>query len=697
MTSSSEPPSYSALLTAWDDASFREPRIEAFASGRASFVADLLPERAIRLDARETLEILARRLGRETMDRALSAEGADPQRPLPVPSPVGGEPDGRWLRRSNLVGINVRTTGSIFGVVKYTLTLPAALDAIHLLPIWEPGVVESLYGICSWELNEELFDRELADAVPHLSDTARQLRAVVNLLHAGGRSVGMDVIPHTDRYSQISLAFPAFFEWLRRDGLTIADHRADLHEEVEQQLFAFVREAGSAIDGEPVPASVEALFGEQVDEGRRLRLLFGRPEDPEGREARRIAIVKRLHAHGYEPLPATMGPPYRGLAVDSAATTDTHGLRWHDYRITEPQSFSRAFGPLTRYKLYERLDDNRAWQIDFSRPREAVWRYVCRHYAEVQRRFGFDFMRGDMSHVQMRPEGVPDEIDQHYDLLAAVKQQIRSEGARHFAYFAESFLAPPGVMAYGDELDHLEASDADATLGNLQSIAVGTAEFRAELKRYLGLLHRRRVAPAMTVITADKDDPRFDSFFLRGNVVRLFLALFVPEMPSYTALGFETRDPHPEPAPNEHYTKLYVFREPTGPKATRGPYVWGTNATLFHDVTRLRRAVDAMTPSLEHAESRWLLPPDPGAGGLLCWTLGGGGPSYLLLANTEAASTIEDVAIPLVPGAGAPVLELATASDDTRATTEQLLVEDDHYRVVAIGPGECRIYRLQAR
>ena len=47
-----------------------------------------------------------------------------------------------------------------------------------------------------------------------------------------------------------------------------------------------------------------------------------------------------------------------------------------------------------------------------TRPRPAVWQYVCNHYAEVQRRCGFDFMRGDMSHVQMRPEGVPPVMDE---------------------------------------------------------------------------------------------------------------------------------------------------------------------------------------------------------------------------------------------------------------------------------------------
>jgi hypothetical protein len=690
MTSSSEPLGHRELWEAWDVPAFSQPRIEAYVSGRASFIAGLHPGRAVRISTAETLEILTRRLGPELLARALDPDAL-------VPGPAARHPDAAWLRRANLVGINVRTTGTFFGALKYTLTLPAAHDAIHFLPIWEPGVVESLYGICSWELNDEFLDPGLAEARPHLDTTARQLRAVVNLLHACGRAVGMDVIPHTDRYSQMSLAHPEHFEWLRRDGLTIADHRADLHEEVQQQLFAFLAEEGPALAGDPVPASAAELFADEVDEERRLRLLFGRPGDGAGREARRVAVVKRLHALGYEPLPATMGPPYRGLEVDPASsTTDAHGMVWHDYRITEPQAFSRAFGPLARYKLYERLDDNRRWEIDFSRPREAVWRHVCRRYAEIQRRFGFDFMRGDMSHVQMRPEGVPEVLDERYDLLQAVKRHVQREGAPHFGYFAESFLAAPGVMAYGDEVDHLEASGAEATLGNLQSMTVGTPEFLRELRRYLDLLATRRVAPALTVITADKDDPRFDAFYRKGNALRLFLALFLPEMPSYVGLGFEVRDVHLEPAPNEHYTKLYVFREPGGPKATRGPYVWGGNVALFRRVTRLRRAADAILPAIRERQTRWLLPPDPTAGSrLLCWTQQGARPAYLFVANADLEAPAENVGIPLRPGDGAQALELTTELEPAAVADRELTDRGCHHRLASLGPGECRIYRLE--
>ena len=35
-----------------------------------------------------------------------------------------------------------------------------------------------------------------------------------------------------------------------------------------------------------------------------------------------------------------------------------------------------------------------------------------------------------------------------------------------------------------------------------------------------------------------------------------------------------------------------------GPKATHGPYVWGKNGALFHDITRLRLYADGVLTSI---------------------------------------------------------------------------------------------------
>ena len=627
--------------------------IDRFARGETDLCTDLVPADAVELSGRQVLDILRARFG-TAVDLALDARWTDPAQPASVHppelrSPVSAATDTHWMTAANVVGVNVRTVGSFFNVVKYALTLSATHDAIHLLPIWEPGVVGSLYGMSSWQINGEFRSPTLAETVPHLDTAARQLKASVHLLHLMGKAVGMDVIPHTDRFSEIVLANPHHFEWIRREDLSIVDHCADLHREVQERVFAFLQRAGSAVSDLEIPDSPGELFGAGFPEDRRNRLLFGDPDRREDRAARRAALARSVYLLGYEPAPATMAPPYRGLEVDpETVSIDADGHPWREYRFLQPGPMSRVFGPLTRYKLFERIDDNRGWEIDFDRPRHDTWRYVTERYGAVQRAFGFDFMRGDMSHVQMRPEGVPATPDETYDILGAVGGAIATgNDAPWFAYFAETFLAPPGTMAFGDEIDHLEASAADATLGDLQSVPVSGDEFLPRLRRYRDIGETRAVIPALTTMTGDKDDPRFDGYYRDGNEVRYFLALFITDMPSYTALNFECRDIHASPAPNEHYTKLYVFQERGGPKATAGPFVFGGNGHLFYRVTRMRLFAERWLPQWRGRPIRWLLPPDATAGTrTVAWTIETDG-RPVCVVNTDTGSVAERLHVPL--------------------------------------------------
>ena len=368
-------------------------------------------------------------------------------------------------------------------------------------------------------------------------------------------------------------------------------------------------------------------------------------------------------------------------------------MDWRDFTITEPREMSRVFGPLGRYKLYGRRDDNADWEIDFDRPREQVWRYVFDHYADAALTFGFDFMRGDMSHVQMRSEGVPPDPDERYDLLREVKREVRRRRPG-FAYFAETFLAPRDVMAYGDEAAHLEASEAEVTLGDLQSTSVGSPEFVLRMRQYLDVLAARSFAPCFTIITADKDDPRFDEFYLRGNAARLFIGLLLADMPSYMSLGFEQRDPHPEPAPNEHYTKLYVFQETSGPKATAGPYVWGQNGQQLATLTRVRLLAEALAP--ERGATRWLLSPDPTLDNpVWAWTHGGDS-RHVFVVNVDTARAAERFTLPSL-AAEEPHPRLTCLFSTAAEVVDEVLVHNGyHYFVPRLEPGEARAYRVEA-
>ncbi|MFD2569765.1 hypothetical protein ACFSUS_03915 [Spirosoma soli] len=591
--------------------------VNDYQSGQASFLANLLPQTAVQLTVYQTLEMLHKRLGNDALRRAL--DPADT-----IQSPAAVYSDGAWLKRSNMVGINVRTIGSFWKVINYVLTLPASHDSIHLLPIWEPGVVGSLYGMVSWQINPEFFDVDLARYVPALDTVEKQLKVVTNLLHAMGRTVGMDVIPHTDRFSEMVLACPSLFEWVHRSGPELTDHSSLVYKYVEEAIWQFLKFHGAA-DGTLLTFPKDVFFSTDLailTDDQRLRILFGNARDYGGRLNRRLALIRHLTAQGFETLPMTMAPPYRGLHIDPTDfVVDDFGQIWYQYAFDEPQQMSRVFGPLARYRFYEAKDNNQNWALDFNKPNHAAWAYICRKVHDCQRQYNFDFMRGDMAHVQMRPDGVPDVIDEYYDPLRAIKKYVQANGTPYYAFFAETFLAPPNTMGYGNELDHLEAIEADSTLGDLQSLVVGSDEFTRQFVQYDRYLRTRQFAPNFTVMTADKDDPRFDEFYRTGNLFRYFTALFLTDMPSYVGLGFEVRNRHEQRGANEEYTKLYVFRiedDRQPDKVTHGPFEWGQNADQFAAILSIRQCAERIWAEIAGRETRWLVA--PGEAEYIAWT-----------------------------------------------------------------------------
>ena len=590
--------------------------LDKFQSGQQSFVPDLLPQTAVSFSVYQTLEILHKRLGNDTLRRALDPNDT-------VASPAIIEPDSSWLKKANMVGVNVRTVGSFWNVINYVLTLPACHDSIHLLPIWEPGVVGSLYGMVSWQINPEFFNVDLARFVPGLDTVEKQLKVTINLIHALGRTVGMDVIPHTDRFSEMVLVHPDHFEWVHREDFRLIDHSENVYRHVEEAIWQFLKLKGAA-DGTPLSFTKAVFFGQNIPlltDEQRHSILFGPPGDYTGRLIRRLKLISHLTARGFETLPMTMGPPYRGLhIIPDEFVTDEYGQIWYQYGFNRPQPMARVFGPLARYKFYCPKDDNQHWELDFDRPNLPAWNYFCERYLTCQRTYNFDFMRGDMAHVQLRPTGVPQNPGDFYDPLRAVKHYVQQNGVPHFAFFAETFLAPPNTMAYGNEPDHLEAIDADSTLGDLQSSVVGTALFMKRFSDYDDWLRSRSFAPNFTVMTADKDDPRFDDFYRTGNLFRYFVALFLTDMPSYVALGFEVRNLHHERGINEEYTKLYVFQindDGEADKVTHGPYQWGENAEQFAAICRIRLFIERIWPEIMGKTIRWIV--EPGRADYIAW------------------------------------------------------------------------------
>ena len=611
-----------------------------------------IPSKALKLTANELCNILKERLGK-TFDIAISEQytkTAVSQKEIPfeIKSPVYNLNNTNWFKKANIVGINVRTIGSFWNILKYSLSLSSIQNAIHLLPIWEPGAVGSLYGISSWQLNPEFYSKELENLYPYLNTLESQLKAVINILHSMGKTVGMDIIPHTDRFSEIVLSNPSFFEWIKRDIDKILDHSDDLYLEVQDLIVNFIKENGAAVSDFTFSDDYNNFFLDKFSESDRLKVLFGNPTDYLGRQKRRVLLLKYLYKAGYEPTPATMGTPFRGLKLDTSKKyIDGEGLVWRDYLIDKPGPMSRVFGPLSRYKLYSSKDNNANWEIDFAKPLKNVWTYVQSKYAYYQKTFFFDFMRGDMSHVQIRKDGVPEKIDNYYDILGSVKNYIQTNNnAKYFGYMAESFLWGRDSFGYGLEIDHLEAADADIVLGDLQSTVLGSEEFIKLFASYRDFIGIRKASPCFTMITADKDDPRFDKFYQKGNIARFFTGIFLFNISSYMGLGFQTRDIHLQKAANEYYTKLYVFQESAKDKITTGPYIFGDNIIFFKKIEKIKKLAESISEELVDSELKFLLFPDLiGASKVLAWTQKQN-PKYVFIVNLDTEKDIPYFGLP---------------------------------------------------
>ena len=244
-------------------------------------------------------------------------------------------------------------------------------------------------------------------------------------------------------------------------------------------------------------------------------------------------------------------------------------------------------------------------------------------------------------------------------------------------------------MAYGNEENHLEGSDTDTTLGDLQSMVVGSEQFISAFARYHQLLITRKFAPNFTIMTADKDDPRFDSFYLKGNEIRMFIGLFLTDMPSYMGLGFEQRDTHPTPAPNEHYTKLYVFQLSEGEKATQEKYHWGQNGELFGHITALKIISDEIGKSIENQDIKWLIEPDMnGIGKVITWTQKNN-PQYVFVVNLDTNQDILEERLNHI--------DLIKTAKLYYSNQYELSLESKNATTLPINflkKSECRIYKL---
>ena len=206
-------------------------------------------------------------------------------------------------------------------------------------------------------------------------------------------------------------------------------------------------------------------------------------------------------------------------------------------------------------------------------------------------------------------------------------------------------------------------------------------------------------------MTADKDDPRFDGFYRAGNEARLFTAMLLPDMPSYTGLGFEIRDVHDEPVANERYTKLFVFHEEGDsniyPSKARfsDTYIWGENDDLFASITRLRTFVEEVLPTIASTTTEWLIPPDATTlRGTAAWTqdaatMPPGTERYLFIVNYDLDADSGYFGVPALP-ADTVLVPLFSTHGNDHLPREPILHNGFFHRIPNLAPGEAQAFRI---
>ena len=169
-------------------------------------------------------------------------------------------------------------------------------------------------------------------------------------------------------------------------------------------------------------------------------------------------------------------------------------------------------------------------------------------------------------------------------------------------------------------------------------------------------------------------------------------------MPSYTGLGFEVRDVHWEPVENERYTKLFVFHEQGDsniyPSKARfsDDFIWGENAELFGNLTRLRVLAESILADIGDSTTRWLIPPDATTlRGTAAWTQDRI-PEYVFVANYDLERSSGYFGLPDL--ASDVVLVPIFSTIGERIDADRVHHNGFFHRIEGMAPGEGRVYAV---
>lgn len=596
-----------------------------FVAGTSSFIK-ITPEEAINLDFKKSIKYLEKLIGAQKLKEAFNCEEN-------YPSPVSNCQNSEWLKKVKIIEINPRMCNTFWGIIKYAMTFPE--DAIHLLPLWEAGCDGSMYAPVNWQLNKELIDEDLQKLG---FDTAeKQLKLVVNILHAMNKTIAFDVLPHADRFSEIVFVQPHFFEWIKLNKEKTHQLKYpviclnSLHLDVQKIIINYLKLKGDSFGNSVRGEVLNNFFGEDISEEQRMGILFGNPEN---KNQRRIELIDYVRNEGYETIPVSENMPSRPIIFDKIENNEN--TNWATFKVSgycsknnrHIESRENLFGSITPYKWYQ-VDDE-GYPIP-EKPIKEVWDYFLNKIVEFQQEYNFDFIRADMAHIQLAHchQNPEKNLINKKEIWAKIKDEIQAK-VPYFGTFAESFLSDYYISAFQD----MENKKFDIVLGFLNYVYINREYFNY-IEDYMAL--DRPFKTCIATMAHDSDLPKHDPVYKspKANEVRLFTALFL-NLPSYTGMGIETRDF--QPSGDEHYAANFIKYQPQ-------KYKWGRNFTFFESLTKMRELYSEIKHVINEQEHCWIETENPNHIAWLFYDKNTKNPSYLFFLNIDIDFSKDEVTI----------------------------------------------------
>lgn len=608
------------------------------------------PKDCLNLSFGQSFEMLKNLIGNETLESAMNIE-------LPYKSPVKGEKNTKWCASLKIMNINPRLAKTFWGIVKYAMTFPE--KGVHIMPLWETGDRGSLYVQNSWRLNDEFFDADLCNL--GYDTSSKQLKLVVNILHALGKVVCFDALPHVDNFSEITLLNPSHFEW------------AKLNADKSSQLFppdvdynTIYKEVENVITN--ASGLGDNLF--KLEEIEREKLLF--PENCD-RTKIRIHLLDSIRRTGFEPVPVTEHSPCRPIVFEKF---ESDGQKdWAVFEIKNKNNQAKIFGCITPYKWYK-IDDN-GYPIAGEKE-EKVWDYFIDKINKFQSEYNFDFLRADMAHNQIshsHANPLKNE-DEKQEMWAFLKDKIQ-ESKPYFAVLAEAFYN----TYYIDGIMDMINKKADIVLGNM-NFKFLNEEFVNYIDDFVNPFRENfPFYPCLCTFSTDGDLKEHAKYFQsqEANELRFFISMFF-NLPSYTGMGFETKSL--KPSKYEEFSHEFV-------KHHAKPFIWGENEQMFNVVCGIRDLYLKYIDLIDNAELSLL---ERMNDRMLVWSYEKNNePKILCLCNMDNETT----SIPVkFSSAKNRTARLVYSNSLYEEITESLDFFDGKSVVENIYIGECAVYEF---